>query len=97
MTAREKLIAWDDVYDQKGSSEIFMEAMRDCLKHHMEHNAFFKKYMEAAKMRPEELVWIIPTITPYIPQSQPKRKANALNCAFRPPSPVSCRGADTIC
>lgn len=67
MTAREKLIAWDDVYDQKGSSEIFMEAMRDCLKHHMEHNAFFKRYMEAAKMRPEELrteddLWRIPPI-----------------------------------
>ena len=67
MTAREKLIAWDDVYDQKGSSEIFMEAMRDCLKHHMEHNDFFKKHMEAAKVNPEELrteqdLWRIPPI-----------------------------------
>lgn len=55
MTAREKLIALDDVYDQKGSSETFMEAMRDCLKHHMERNAFFKKYMEAAGVKPDEL------------------------------------------
>lgn len=67
MTAREKLIAWDDAYDQKGTSEIFMEAMRDCLKHHMEHNAFFKRYMEAAKVKPEELhteddLWKIPPI-----------------------------------
>lgn len=55
MSAREQLIAWEDVYDQKGSSEIFMEAMRDCLQHHMEHNAFFKKYMEAEKVSPKAL------------------------------------------
>ena len=43
MTAREKLIKLEDVYDQIGSSEIFMEAMRDCIKHHMKNNEFFKK------------------------------------------------------
>lgn len=55
MTAREQLIDWDDVYDQEGSSEIFMSAMRDCLTHHIEKNAFFKKYMEASGVKPEDL------------------------------------------
>ena len=55
MTAREKLIALEDVYDHAGSSEIFMEAMRDCLKHHMNNNEFFHKYMEEAGMDPDDL------------------------------------------
>ena len=41
MTAREQLIHLEDVYDHEGSSEIFLEAMRDCVKHHMENNVFF--------------------------------------------------------
>lgn len=46
MTARERLISYEDVYDHVGSSEIFMEAMRDCLKHHTDNNEFFRHYME---------------------------------------------------
>ena len=45
MTAREKLIALENVYDHEDSSEIFLEAMRDCLSHHIENNEFFRKYM----------------------------------------------------
>ena len=30
-----KLIEWEDAYDQAGSSEVFLEAMRDCLKYHI--------------------------------------------------------------
>ena len=46
MKARQKLIQLEDVYDHEGSSEIFLEAMRDCVQHHMDNNEFFKKYTE---------------------------------------------------
>lgn len=55
MTAREKLIQLADAYDQAGSSEIFMEAMRDCLKHHIKNNDFFKRYMEVSGFKPDSL------------------------------------------
>ena len=55
MTSREKLIGWEDVYDHEGTSEIFMESMRDCLKHHMDNNDFFRQYMEAKGFDPNEL------------------------------------------
>lgn len=35
MTAREKLIHLEDVYDHTNSSKIFLEAMRECLRHHI--------------------------------------------------------------
>ena len=44
MTARKKLLELENVYDQKGSSELFMEAMRDCVAHHMAGNEFFKRW-----------------------------------------------------
>lgn len=56
MTAREKLIMFDDAYDQAGSSEIFMESMRDCIKHHMKNNEFFRKYMDEEGFDPDTLV-----------------------------------------
>lgn len=56
MTAREQLINWEDVYDHEGSSEVFMESMRDCLRHHMENNEFFGKLMAAKGVNPDELV-----------------------------------------
>lgn len=55
MTAREKLIALENVYDHEGSSEIFLEAMRDCLSHHIENNEFFRNYMKNAGFKPEDL------------------------------------------
>ena len=55
MTSREKLIGWEDVYDHEGTSEIFMESMRDCLKHHMDNNDFFRQYMEAKGFDPSGL------------------------------------------
>jgi len=55
MTARKKLLTLKDVYDQEGSSELFMEAMRECVAHHMENNEFFKKYMEEADLKPDDL------------------------------------------
>lgn len=55
MTAREKLLKIEDVYDHTGSSDIFMEAMRDCLKHHIANNDFFKKYMAESGFDPDDL------------------------------------------
>lgn len=55
MTAREKLIQTADVYDHEGTSEVFMEAMRDCLKHHIDKNEFFGKYAKACGFDPDAL------------------------------------------
>ncbi len=55
MTARKKLLELKDVYDHDGSSEIFMEAMRECVSHHIDNNEFFRKYMEEANLKPEDL------------------------------------------
>lgn len=55
MTNRERLLSLEDVYDQEGSSEIFLAAMRDCLKHHVENNEFFRNYMKEANFSPDDL------------------------------------------
>ena len=55
MTAREKLIELKNVYDHEGTSELFMEAMRNCIAHHMKNNDFFNKYMKSAGLKPEDL------------------------------------------
>lgn len=55
MTAREKLLQLEDVYDRENSSEIFLEAMRDCLAHHMANNDFFRECMKRAGVKPEDI------------------------------------------
>jgi len=55
MTARKQLLTLEDVYDHEGSSALFMQAMRDVVRHHMEHNDFFKRHMEAAELDPDDL------------------------------------------
>ncbi|MBQ2765122.1 MAG: acyl-protein synthase [Firmicutes bacterium] len=55
MTARKDLLAYENVYDHKGSSSIFMDAMRECVKHHMEHNEFFQKLMTDANLSYQDL------------------------------------------
>jgi len=55
MTAREKLIKTADVYDHVGTSEIFLEAMRDCLTHHAKNNDFFGRYLQEAGFSPADL------------------------------------------
>ena len=42
MTARHGLLKIEDVYDQKNSSELFLDAMRECLTHHIENCEFFR-------------------------------------------------------
>ena len=55
MTAREKLLAFENVYDHEGSSEIFLEAMKECLSHHVENNEFFAKLMEEKGVKVEDI------------------------------------------
>jgi len=55
MTAREKLLAIEDVYNHKDSSEVFLEAMRECLSHHVKNNEFFRNYMNEAGLSPEDI------------------------------------------
>lgn len=55
MTAREKLLELNDVYDQENSTDIFLEAMRECLTQHTNNNEFFKKCMEEAGLTPEDI------------------------------------------
>jgi len=55
MTARKQLLELENVYDQEGSSQLFMDAMRECVKHHYDNSDFFKKYMDDAGVKPEDL------------------------------------------
>ena len=55
MTAREKLITLEDVYDHAGSSELFMSAMRECVRHHTDNNDFFRALLEDAGVAAEDL------------------------------------------
>lgn len=55
MTARWNLLDLEDVYDQNGSSELFMAAMKECLVQHYENNDFFKKCMDEAGLKPADI------------------------------------------
>lgn len=55
MSARKKLLALENVYDHKESSEIFMAAMRECLEQHVKNNKFFKDLMEASNIKVEDI------------------------------------------
>jgi len=55
MTARKQLLELENVYDHAGSSALFMEAMRECVGHHVANNAFFKRYTESVNLKPEDL------------------------------------------
>lgn len=55
MTLREKLAELPDVYDQEGSSELFLQAMRECLKHHVKNNEFFRQYLGRENFDPDSL------------------------------------------
>lgn len=41
MTARERLFAYNKIYDQKGTEVLFLEAMRESVEHHRTHNGFY--------------------------------------------------------
>jgi len=55
MTARHQLLKLEDVYDHEGSSKLFLEAMRECLKHHINGCEFFRKYASESGFDPDNL------------------------------------------
>ncbi|MBR4868835.1 MAG: acyl-protein synthase, partial [Clostridia bacterium] len=55
MSARNDLLAFNDVYDHKGSSEIFMKAMKECLEQHTKNNPFFNNLMQTAGVTVEDI------------------------------------------
>ncbi|AOT69649.1 hypothetical protein [Geosporobacter ferrireducens] len=46
MTAREKLFAYNKIYDQEGSKILFLEAMKESIEHHRVHCAFYEKLLK---------------------------------------------------
>jgi phenylacetate-coenzyme A ligase PaaK-like adenylate-forming protein len=44
-TAREKLFSYKKIYDQKGSQELFVEAMRESIEHHSNNCVFYGKFL----------------------------------------------------
>ncbi|MDT8718413.1 hypothetical protein IAI10_17230 [Clostridium sp. 19966] len=67
-TAREKLFSYKKIYDQAGSEELFVEAMRESIQHHSNNCDFYRKLLKAKGFRAEEIKTIedcekIPPIT----------------------------------
>ncbi|MDF2531920.1 MAG: hypothetical protein K0Q65_1501 [Clostridia bacterium] len=55
MTAREKLFAYNKIYDQKGSEALFLEAMRESVEHHRIHCAFYEKLLKERGFHMEDI------------------------------------------
>ena len=55
MEARKRLIEAEEIYDHKGTSDWFLQAMRDCVAHHMKNNAFFQKLMAERSLTAEDI------------------------------------------
>jgi len=47
MTNKEKILAHGDVYDFGGTSELFLNSMREIVEWHIEHNDFYAKFLKA--------------------------------------------------
>lgn len=55
MTAREKLLELTDVYGQRDSGDLFLEAMRECINHHVKNNQFYKDYLDRENFNPSTI------------------------------------------
>lgn len=67
-TARQKLFSYKKIYDQKGSEELFIEAMRESILHHSTNCEFYGRLIKAKSFRVEDIKTIedctkIPPIT----------------------------------
>ncbi len=67
MTAREKLFAYNKIYDQEGSETLFLEAMKESIAHHRTHCAFYENLLSARGFSTEDIQSVedcgkIPTI-----------------------------------
>ncbi|SCY44474.1 LuxE/PaaK family acyltransferase [Alkaliphilus peptidifermentans] len=49
MTAREKLFAYNNIYDQEGSNDLFCEAMKESIQHHSSHCQLYQRFLEAKR------------------------------------------------
>lgn len=55
MINRERLESYEKVYDQKGTSEIFINAIIEVLEHHMQNNVFFKNLLDENNFKPSDI------------------------------------------
>ncbi len=46
MTAREKLFAYNKIYDHSGSDALFLEAMKESVLHHRSHCSFYERLLQ---------------------------------------------------
>lgn len=65
-----KLFKYKKIYDQVGSEEIFVNAMRESILHHYTHNSFYKSFLDTKNYNPESIQSItdIESI-PFLPAS----------------------------
>ncbi|MDD3333970.1 MAG: LPXTG cell wall anchor domain-containing protein [Eubacteriales bacterium] len=54
-TDRQRLLNWENPYDQIGSSACFLSAMRQTLSQHVTHNEFFSRLMDQHQLAPEAI------------------------------------------
>lgn len=54
--ARKALLDYENTYDAEASKETFLEAMRETVGHHIEHNEFFANLCASKNFKPEDLV-----------------------------------------
>ena len=64
---REKLINWKNPFDRENTSEIFIQSMKEVLKHHSENNEFFNQLLKKENfsidsLKTEEDLALIPMI-----------------------------------
>lgn len=55
MDHRKELFDWKEPYDTAGTSDLFMQTMRECCRFHYDHCSAYQKILDAADFRPEEL------------------------------------------
>lgn len=58
MTARERLFSYNKIYDQKGSENLFLEAMRESVEHHRTHCEFYEKLLKEWDFSTDQLKYV---------------------------------------
>lgn len=67
MKAREKLFAYNKIYDHEGSEHLFLEAMKESIQHHSAHCEFYDQLLKHHRFSADQLLSVkdcekIPTI-----------------------------------
>ena len=67
MKATETLFVYDKIYDQKGSQQLFLNAMKESIEHHQTHCEFYRQLLKKYRFSPSQLQSVddcekIPTI-----------------------------------